>query len=208
MFINLRFIISNLLTDNQEGFEFLGNQKVGQTFNKDQLQTIQEPELPAEGIATNILNIQQQQEVNGEELFQHTNIRDLIQDDQMYSEGFDPFFDSMSIEDNLNNNLGLDQETKEKNTFDSYHSWIPDSADDLFSDIVTDSLFDEEMANKKETPPPSPIPAPPSPVVEAVEVKTENKDFDLVRFIIFGDVSVDENDDDFEQFLNSLFPIE
>lgn len=214
MFINLCCIISQLLTDKQGGFEFLGHQSVEITFNKftdnkNQLQKNQEPELPAiEGIATTIINIQQQQEVNrGEELFQHTNIRDLIQDDQMYSEGFDPFFDSMSIEGNLNNNLGLDHQDKEKNTYDSYHSWIPDPSDDLFSDIVTDSLFDDEMANKeKETPPPSPIPAPPSPVVEeAVEVKTENTDFDLVRYIIFGDVSFEKADDDLEQFLNSIF---
>lgn len=125
----------------------------------------------------------------------------------MYSEGFDPFFESMNVEDNLNNNLGLDQQEKDSKAFDSYHSWIPDSADDLFSDIVTDSLFDEEMmANKKEeTAPPSPIPAPPSPVVEAVEVKTESSDFDLVRYIIFGDVSCKDIDDDFVQYLNSIF---
>lgn len=121
----------------------------------------------------------------------HNNIRDLIQDDQMFRQDCDPtFFDSMRIEENLNNNIGLNT-IKDLETFYS-ESWsLPTNSDfEFFSE-----LFDADMAEKKDepTPPPSPIPAPASPVIEeVVEVKTEDPSFDLINFIIFGQVRVKE----------------
>ena len=150
-------------------------------------------ELPAEGtaIATTISNIHQQED------FSFNNIRDLLQDDQMFRLDCDPtFFDSMNVEDNLNNNIGLEQ-IKDLETICS-DSWIPAAGDiEIFSELP-DSLFDSQDSMEKkeeETSPTSPMPAPPSPVIEPVEVKTENNsEFDLIKYIIFGEVC--RNDDE------------
>lgn len=113
-------------------------------------------------------------------------------------------FDSMSIEDNLNNNLGLEQ-IKEFEAIYS-DSYLPKCADiEMFSELP-DTIFEGEMTEKKETTAPSS----PAPVVEDVEVKTENRDeemaeFDLIKFIIFGDVSCKEIEE-FEKFVNNLIP--
>lgn len=147
-----------------------------------------QPELPAEGTAITTINNIHHQEVN-EEVSSHNNIRDLIQDDQMFRMDCDPtFFDSMNVEDNINNNIGL-QQIKDLEIICS-DSWIPAASDiELFSELP-DSLFEQEDMEKMEpTSPESPIPAPPSPVVEEpVEVKTENPEFDLIKYIIFGEV--------------------
>lgn len=131
------------------------------------------------------------------EVISYNNIRDLLQDDQMFRLDCDPtFFDSMSIEENLNNNIGL-EDIKELETIYS-ESWIPAAADiEIFKDLP-DSLFEGDVMEKREkTPsPPSPIPAPPSPVVEeAVSVKSENIDFDLIKYIIFGEVRSNAGDE-------------
>lgn len=133
----------------------------------------------------------------------HTDIRDLIQDDQMFRPDCDPtFFDPMRIEDNLNNNIG--QNTIRDLEAIYSDSWsIPSNSDfEFFSE-----LFDVEMAEKKEEPtsPPSPIPAPASPVIEeAVEVKSEDPSFDLINYIIFGQVRVKKSFE-IEQFLTGNF---
>lgn len=91
----------------------------------------------------------------------------------------------MRIEEDLSNNLGLDNIRELEN----YSFPLDQNSDfDFFSE-----LFDGDMAEKKEepTPPPSPIPAPASPVIEeVVEVKSEDPSFDLINFIIFGQVIV------------------
>lgn len=114
----------------------------------------------------------------------------------------------MNIEENLNNNIGL-EDIKELETIYS-ESWIPATADiEIFKDLP-DTLFEGDEMEKKETSPSpsSPIPAPTSPaVVEAVSVKTETTDFDLIKYIIFGDVSSNEDDENFSDVywrLNSL----
>lgn len=108
------------------------------------------------------------------------------------------FFDPMSIEENLNNNIGL-EDIKELEIICS-ESWLPEASDiEIFKELPS-SLFEEDEMEKKEekTPsPPSPIPAPPSPVVEAVSVKSETTDFDLIKYIIFGEVSHDESAEEF-----------
>lgn len=132
----------------------------------------------------------------------YNSIRELLQDDSMFRLDCDPnLFDSMSIEDNLNNNLGLEQ-IKEFEAIYS-DSYLPQCAD-IFPDLP-DSLFESDMTEKKENTPPSS----PTPVVAAVEVKTENNtntdlaDFDLIKFIIFGeDVSSSKKFDDLEHFLD------
>lgn len=143
-------------------------------------------------------NINNNPGVNAEVISYH-NIRDLFQDDQMFRLDCDPtFFDSMNIEENLNNNIGL-EDIKELETIYS-ESWIPATADiEIFKDLP-DTLFEGDEMEKKETSPSpsSPIPAPTSPaVVEAVSVKTETTDFDLIKYIIFGDVSSNEDDENF-----------
>lgn len=108
----------------------------------------------------------------------------------------------MSIEENLNNNIGLEQ-IKEFEAIYS-DSYLPKCADiEIFSELP-DSIFEVEMTEKKEAPEPSS----PTPVVEVVEVKTENKDeemaeFDLIKFIIFGDVSRKEIEE-FDNFSNKF----
>lgn len=101
-----------------------------------------------------------------------------------------------NIEENLNNNIGL-EDIKELETICS-ESWLPAASDiEIFKDLP-DSLFEgDEMDQKETTPSPSsPIPAPasPAPVVEAVSVKSETTDFDLIKYIIFGDVSSSKAD--------------
>lgn len=212
MIINrYHFCSLRLSTDKQKGFDFNGYQTLDVvsfnkfTENKEHLQENhlqeQQAELPAEGTAITTINIHHQPEEVNEEAFNYSNIRDLIQDDKMFRLDSDPtFFDSMSIEDNLNNNLGLDQIKDLASNYSD--SWISAPADfEIFSDLP-DNLFESDMMEKKEeqTPPSSPIPAPPSPVVEAVEVKTENTEFDLIKYIIFGEVSSNE----IENFLRSF----
>lgn len=108
----------------------------------------------------------------------------------MFRPDCDPsFFDSMRIEESLNNNIGLDHFKDLETIYSDNWSTLPDS--DFFSEF-----FDGDMAEKKDdpTPPPSPIPAPASPVIEeAVEVKSEDPSFDLINYIIFGQVRVKES---------------
>lgn len=117
----------------------------------------------------------------------------------MFRMDCDPtFFNSLNMDDNLNNNIGLPQ-IKDLEIICS-DTWIPEVGDiELFSELP-ESLFEQEEMEKKEpTSPTSPIPASPpaspSPVVEEpVEVKKENAEFDLIKYIIFGEVcsNVDE----------------
>lgn len=174
IFIRLQFFIAS--TENQKGFDFTERPAQSNKFteNKHQAGEIE------------IINIS----VNAD-FPVHNNIRDFIQDDQMFRQDCDPtFFDSMRIEENLNNNIGLDHIKDLEAIYSDNWSIPPDSDFEFFSE-----LFDGDMAEKKDepTPPPSPIPAPASPViVEAVEVKSEDPSFDLINFIIFGQVRVKE----------------
>lgn len=167
------------------------------TDNKDQSQENhnQQPELPANGTAFTPINNIQQEEVN-EGISNYNSIRDLLQDDQMFRMDCDPtFFDQMDIEDTLNNSLGLEQIKDYENEI-TLSDWTAVGDIEIFSELP-DSLFNsqETMEKKEDTPPTSPIPAPPSPVVEEpVEVKTENTEFDLIKYIIFGDVSTRDDD--------------
>lgn len=171
-----------------KGFDFNGYQAQDVTFNitenKDhQLQNNQQPDQTPAAFTTINNNPE-----NNAEVISYNNIRELLQDDQMFRLDCDPtFFDAMRIEENLNNNIGLD-DIKELDTIYS-DSWIPAAGDiEIFKDLP-DSLFESETMERKETSPSpsSPIPAPPSPVTEAVSVKSENPDFDLIKYIIFGD---------------------
>lgn len=192
-----------LQTDQQEGFGYqtLDVIPFNKFTDKKELPQIQvQQELP-DGTAT----ISNNPAVN-EDILSFSNIRDLLQDDQMFRLDCDPtFFESMNIEDNFNNNLGLEH-IKDLELIYNSDSWIPAPAElEIFSELP-DSLFESDMMEKKEpTPPPSPIPAPPSPVVEAVEVKSENKEFDLIKYIIFGGVSSADHLE-FAQFLNDFHP--
>lgn len=160
-----------------------------------------QPELPAtEGTGQSEINIIQQQEEVNAEILSYSTIRELLEDSQqMFRLDCDPtFFDSMRLEDNLNNNIGLEQ-IKDLDIVYS-DDWIP-APGDIYSELP-DSLFEGDTMDK-ESPPPSPIPAPPSPIVEAVQVKSEDKEFDLIKYIIFGEVSSTEAPQ-IEQILNEF----
>lgn len=141
-------------------------------------------------VITTINNIQPER-VN-EEISSYNSVRDLFQDDQMFRMDCDPtFFDSMSIEENFSNNIGLEQ-IKDLEIIYS-DNWVPAAADDEIYSELPDSLFEHEVMEKKEpSPPTSPIPALQLPVIEeekqAMEVKPEKSDFDLIKYIIFGEV--------------------
>lgn len=191
------------IIDQQKGFEFPGYQKQSViTLNKftdsknQQLQNNQvQSELPKTTQANRsaIIN-SNQQAVNEkeEELFTYDSLKELLEDShQMFHSDCEPmFFDSMSVEDNLNNNLGLEQiKDLDINYSDS---WIPAPAE---IEIFKDLLLDDEMTmmEKEEAMPSSPIPEPapapsPSPAVETgVQIKLENSEFDLIKYIIFGE---------------------
>lgn len=104
------------------------------------------------------------------------------------------FFEETIEESNLNNNnIGQGQKDWD------IESWISTPTEFIYSTDLPESLFEGDTMEKKETPPASPLPAMPSQLVEdAVEVKSEvksEKSFDLIRYIIFGEVS---QIDDFE----------
>lgn len=197
-----KFSFAFIATDKQTGFDFCGYKSVVTTLtkftdNKDQSQT-------TEGTAITIIN-RNQAAVN-EDTFNYNTINELFADGhQMFHMDREPmFFDSMSIEDNLNNNIGLEHiKDLDINYSDS---WIPAPADlELFDGL----LFEDDMMEKKDQPSPatSPIPAPPSPEpVEGVQVKSEDgADFDLIKFIIFGEVSSSETLDVAQTIINDLF---
>lgn len=188
--INISSIFSELSsTERQEGFDFGGYQTQDVTtlnkFTDNNYQLLKNQKLPATAGITTINNIQQGK-VN-DEILSYSTIRELLEDSQqMFRLDCDPtFFDSMSIEDNLNNNIGLEQIKDLDIAFSD--SWIP-APNDIYSELP-DSLFEGDMMEKSDSPPPSPIPAPPSPIVEAVQVKSEDSEFDLIKYIIFGEVS-------------------
>jgi len=91
--------------------------------------------------------------------------------------------DSMNIEENLNNNIGLEN-IKDLDTISE--SWIPAPAEiEIFSELP-DSLFEGDMMEMKE-PPSSSCQFPSPPIAEAVEIKSEKLGFDLIKYIIFGE---------------------
>lgn len=204
--INISSIFFELSSlERQEGFDFGGYQTQDVTtlnkFTDINYQLLQNQKLPTtEGTGITTINNIQQGKVN-DEILSYSTIRELLEDSQqMFRLDCNPtFFDSMSIEDNLNNNIGLEQ-IKDLDTAFS-DSWIP-APNDIYSDLP-DSLFEGDMMEKSDTPPPSPIPAPPSPIVEAVQVKSEDSEFDLIKYIIFGEVSSPEKLK-FTQILNVL----
>ncbi|CRK93084.1 CLUMA_CG006530, isoform A [Clunio marinus] len=149
--------------------------------NQDQVQE----KLEIENTITKSINLNKE-ETTKENILNLDNIGELLSDGQMFQLDCDPtFFDSMNIEENLNNNIGLEQ-IKDLNII-SDEFWTRAPVDiEIFSELP-DSLFESSiMMEKKEEP--LVITAPPSPVVEeAVEIKSENLDFDLIKYIIFGD---------------------
>jgi Basic region leucine zipper len=190
-------------TDKQEGFDYNGYATDGLnslTENKDQLQNTRLHQLtPAEDTTSTTSN-------NYQEVSNFTNIRDLIQDDQMFRADCDPsFFESMNFEENLHNNLGLEAVEDLATSF-NLESWLQEPANFKYSSELPDSLMQQDIDMEKKDPeisPPSPIPAPPSPQdTEVVDVKSENKKFDLINYIFFGDVSLDETFADLEQILS------
>lgn len=190
--------------DKEKGFDFASRYQTDETFNKFTDNKDQSPAtLQPSGEA--VVTFNNNQEVNEEAVSYH-NIRDLIQDrQQMFRLDCDPQFFDSNFEVNLNNNLGLEQ-IKDYNIHLS-DSWIPAPADlEMFSDLP-DDLFEEEMKEEKQeaSASVSPLPSPPSPqIVEGVQVKSENQ-FDLIKYIIFGDVSL-EDCNEIGQLLNYHFP--
>lgn len=178
------------ITERHEGLDFseyLAPDKVLTfnkfTGNKYQEQTIQEnPKLSREKTPISTPTINNSQEAHGN----HLNRSIKIKDDQMFRLDCDPtFFDSMNIEENLNNNIGLEN-IKDLDTISE--SWIPAPADiEIFSELP-DSLFEGDMMGKQE-PPSSSCQLPSPPVEEAVEIKSEKSGFDLIKYIIFGEVN-------------------
>lgn len=169
-------------SDQLKGFDFTGHTpQVTTLYTISETKDKQQPELPA---PTATINYQPEAAVST------YTIRDLIQDDQMFRLDCDPaFFEATIEESNLNNNnIGLGQ-TKDWDI----GSWISTPSEFIYSTDLPESLFEGDTMEKKETPPASPLPALPSQLVEdVVEVKSEVKSehsFDLIRYIIFGEVS-------------------
>lgn len=167
-----------MLTEKPNGFDFTENQQNVLTtltkFTETTNQTQVSKEIPT-------LNYQQQVNTTS-----YNSFKELFEDTSMFHSDRDPNlnnFDSMNIEGNLNNNLGLEQ-IKE---FEALYSgnYLSRCADIQMYTDLPDLLFEHEMTEKKEDTPP----ASPTPVVQPVEVKTEdtNTEFDLIKFIIFGD---------------------
>lgn len=192
---NLR--ISFILTEKYQGFDFTENQtNVFTTLNnltedKNQLETT--TEVPAE---VSSLNNTTEKSYN--------NIRELLQDDSMFHLDRDPnlSFESMNFGEDLNNNLGLEQ-IKEFESLYQDNYIFKSSSFEIYSDLP-ESLIEGEMTEKKENTPPSS----PAPVLETIVVKKEEpeekkQEFDLIKYIIFGDVS-EINFDEFEKFSNSF----
>ena len=95
-------------------------------------------------------------------------------------------FDSMNIEENLNNNIGFNQ-IKDIEIYSD--SWIP-APSEFFSELP-DLLLEGEIMEFKEqtTRTPSPAPAISStPIEEVYEVKSEDLGFDLINYMIYGEV--------------------
>lgn len=189
-------------TDKPEGFNYNGyapDVVNNFTENKDQVLPNGLHQLTAAEDITSTTNN------NYQEVSHFTDIRDLIQDDQMFRTDCDPtFFESMNFEENFNNNLGLESVEDYTENF-NLEAWLTEP-ELKYSSELPDSLMQQDIEMEKkqpETSPPSPIPAPPSPHV--TEVKSEKK-FDLVSFIFSDDVSLDATLADLEEILSFDFP--
>lgn len=120
----------------------------------------------------------------------------------MFRSDCDPhIFEQYSFEDPLNNNIGLVEHIKDLDFMYS-DDYLPAPTEiEMFSHLPK---FDsEEMELKEEmvsTTSPVPSPAPLSPQPQSIpEVKCEEPSFDLIKYIIFGEVSnCDDDNDEYE----------